>query len=940
MTLSIAKAQGGFGNRYKYDWYEVSGAADYGLKPGGTQQVAADAITASADAPKFTVTLNGTESRYFACKVTDGDYGTNVKWSQIVKCSSYAQLAAQDYALSKESVADYGNGSTVALSCAAPVGGSSASNYRYEWYSGSSAANALANAKNKSASYQVKDVNGNFTQSSVGIVIAAPSVDTYYACRIYDVKFTNGNVVYPTFKNESAYLVKVRPQVKTQPVAHTECSNAAITLSTVGQYGGDGSTYTYQWERASASNGSYSSYGSASTTNTASVASGSDAGKTYYYRCVITASNGLSVTTNSVKVQKYAAFSAGALNAVSAIEVGGKFGVSSKTNASGGDGSYTTKYYYGTENNASKLTTEFTPTEKTFSNSVYITRWTKDGKCNTSGSKTSPVYAQVNVDFAFNNSASSKDSSICYGSEIILSVNAVGGFGKYGYKWYKGGKAEGTIYSEADSLNTGNLTQTTTFTCVVYDVDVTSNSKTLSTTVYVYDNFDAGSIENNLTVDANSPFVIGNDLYASGGNNDISYRWFWGTKMSSVDKEVFAGNLLRNSFEPNKCVLVRDGYDYASAPEFVLDQSVVEWGADDAVRIFGKSSANASQGNDIFRIGGDENTLLSKLNSTKALNGYGYVASVYIRNNHIGAALNVRCANSSVIVVAPGETKRCVINFVGNGVDELGFVIGVDSKNTPFDFTIWRPMIETKEDSGVADWMPCSDDNLINDCSNIKVESDGVSCDEVRGIWTLVANSGVVSNGTPRLVLKNVTDSGSYEILSGKMVTVSAERIISTNEDNAAAVYLLGYKADSTPVDGASLLVLNRDTLERTFVVPSNWPECSFLGFALVVNDGNNGVVYSDDRMTVAGLSLVYGSRKPLFSNEPELYVESGISNSRYYKRVAYDAKCNSQGVASNICAVRANIVANISNLTLNSPLCYESGSTILTVNAFGGSGE
>ncbi len=121
--------------------------------------------------------------------------------------------------------------------------------------------------------------------------------------------------------------------------------------------------------------------------------------------------------------------------------------------------------------------------------------------------------------------------------------------------------------------------------------------------------------------------------------------------------------------------------------------TVPEWGATDAMRVYGVSGADTFT---IYNNAGFD-----------YLAGVYYTTSIYVKNNHSTNHFILLNNLGNAMTVYPGETKRAVLVGAGNGTHAVQ--IRIDTvPNSEFDITYWHPQIE--EGNKATDWSPAPED--------------------------------------------------------------------------------------------------------------------------------------------------------------------------------------------------------------------------------------
>ena len=902
VNLSVGVASGGFGT-YKYHWYELksNSASDNNIVSG---------IGGDLDSNSSITVQAYPTCKYYACKVWDSNKTDNFAWSNVLSVKSYDDLVAGS--LNNITPIDINNSFDITSYKDASGGGTNLKNvYQFKFWN------------DDDNLFQDFDPSSAIFNNSVKIRRKTTS-----SCNKTGV--VTSSVIG---------RVKLSSLISNDT---TICYNSPVTLTVVVS-GGTGN-YSYKWHIKGDSNNILSFGSSYSTSLTSSC----------IFVCDIFDSNDPdNFISKEVSVSVYDNFNAGKIESDKFVDSNTQFTVINVSDPSGGDGNYNYKWYYGdSENSINNLIDNQNSASLIISegltNNRYFKRIVSDSKCNISGiasvsNNSNHNFSLITVNLSGSIYNPSLDEPICYGDNIELTANVSGGNDSYNYNWYLGSISDVTKLFNSDpnhpeKLFISNLFSNQKYICVIVDKGNINNVLKLSTIVNVYDDFSSGSIVASQLINADSLFIVKNENFAEGGDRNIYYRWFAGSDKNSITNELFLGNLLLNSNDISLCFPARNesDYIYANPPQF-KETTNSDWGDDiNVLNISGRSSLSGS-GNNIFIAGGSKETLLSSLNSSKTVLGTHYIASVYLKNNSSNP-LYLKGSNSSEVIVNPFESGRYFVSFVGDGISDLNLSLWVPSSGTVFDFDIWHPMIEISDSEFPSSWCPCSDDNLMLDFSNINFEKDKIDYYYDNNTFVLTATNILNAADESKLIFKNITEPGSYNFLKGKYLTFSTDFIESSSDYLGWCVNLLGYKEDGTLSNRCDLITKNNHFV--SLKVPESWSDCSYFGLELVLNKQNQGIVNSGDKIIFSNLRIVPDKNISVSANSPDLTIFNGIKNTLYYKRVAYDSKCNFTGISSNISSVKVKITADIINPTENNPICNGTGQSEISVVAHGGCGQ
>ena len=203
------------------------------------------------------------------------------------------------------------------------------------------------------------------------------------------------------------------------------------------------------------------------------------------------------------------------------------------------------------------------------------------------------------------------------------------------------------------------------------------------------------------------------ELVSAGDKGDVN-----------IDVSVGGRNLLLRS--TTKKI---ETYSGATA-SFETGVAVPEWGATDAIRVYGTGGTSAT-----FAV-----LIGVSTPSNISVDGENYVHSVYIKNNGSETLTITNNFIEKAKTVQPGEITRAVIPGVGNGRNILQFNFATSVTGDAFDFTYWHPKIEIGTE--VTDWTPAPEDNgwplslsTPNGLPGIPVSSGGNYTDENGQQW-------------------------------------------------------------------------------------------------------------------------------------------------------------------------------------------------------------
>ena len=147
---------------------------------------------------------------------------------------------------------------------------------------------------------------------------------------------------------------------------------------------------------------------------------------------------------------------------------------------------------------------------------------------------------------------------------------------------------------------------------------------------------------------------------------------------------------------------------------------VSEWGANNAIRLYGVCSSSTIFGT------------LATGTSQKAASGQAYVYSIYVKNNGETA---IRITNNNIgdsRTIQAGESTRVILYGTGNGTVYLQFVFIGSTLGDAFDVTYWRPKIE--KGNKATDWTPAPEDVDAGIDNAAKVATNFINYDSTNGL--------------------------------------------------------------------------------------------------------------------------------------------------------------------------------------------------------------
>lgn len=345
--------------------------------------------------------------------------------------------------------------------------------------------------------------------------------------------------------NSNTTTITVYPQLTSSitPTSTTINYNTSPGLLTNTRSGGN-STYTYQWQ-SSADNSTWTAISGATSQN---YTPGSLTAPAYYR--VITTSNGVFVTSNTVTVTVYPQLTTSVSPTSTSINYNTSPGLLTNTR-SGGSGTYTYQWQSSIDNStwtavSGATAQNYTPGSLT-ATTYYRVVTTSNGVSVTSNTTTITVYPQLAT------SVSPTSASINYNTGPGLLANTrSGGNGTYTYQWQSSVDNSTWVNisgATAQNYTPGSLTAITYYRVVTTSngVSVTSNISTIS----IYPQLVAGSISPvSLNINYNTSPGQLTGTTATGGNGTYIYQWqssadssTWTNISSATAQQYTPGNL-------------------------------------------------------------------------------------------------------------------------------------------------------------------------------------------------------------------------------------------------------------------------------------------------------------------------------------------------------------------------------------------------------------
>ncbi len=315
---------------------------------------------------------------------------------------------------------------------------------------------------------------------------------------------------------------------------HTICNGGtANTLtSTTAASGGDGTTYSYQWQ-SSTDNITFTNVASAG--NAATYAPGALTQTMYYRRNVTSGSACPMVSSDTVTITVNPALTAGSVDASQSIcSSTSPTALTELTAATGGNGTYTYQWQSsadgttGWTNVSGATLATFAPPSLTAT--IYYRRVVSSGTCTAQNSNV----ITITVLPGLSPGTITATQSICYNTTpaaLTSTAVASGGTGTYTYSWEmstNGGALWSVIAGQAGTgYIPSALTATTLYRRVVVSGTGTCNTaNTTPVTITVYADLTAGAIGSDQPICSGvTPAALTNATAPTGGTGTYTYVW-------------------------------------------------------------------------------------------------------------------------------------------------------------------------------------------------------------------------------------------------------------------------------------------------------------------------------------------------------------------------------------------------------------------------------
>lgn len=217
------------------------------------------------------------------------------------------------------------------------------------------------------------------------------------------------------------------------------------------------------------------------------------------------------------------------------------------------------------------------------------------------------------------------------------------------------------------------------------------------------------------------------------------------------------------------------------------DTTVAEWGASDAIRVYGTGGTSTIVAAYTGSIG------------VRSQNRQQYVGSIYVKNNSSDNLMIYPNGIGTEKTVAGGASTRVIIDdIVGNGSKYLQLSFRTETEGDTFDFVFWHPKMETG--NRATDWTPAPED--VDASISDVVSSVDLQLDNVRSQITASADnikSEVVANYATKSGLNAISQQLSSAIeqterdftLSVSQITQKQTNMESAQETTAEQLALI-----------------------------------------------------------------------------------------------------------------------------------------------------
>ena len=365
------------------------------------------------------------------------------------------------------------------------------------------------------------DTNATFTSGSL-------TSTSYFKVKVTSIKGCGED-----FSN--AVKITVLPDLNPGVIgdSSTICYNASpSTLYFKTNPSGSNGSYTYQWQKASSYNGTYSDISSAKS---ATYNPGSLIADTYFRLKVTPDYPCGAKTTNVVGVKVWPNVVKATIGSDHSICYGtDPNAISISSQASGGGGAFSNQWqksssYSGTYSDISGQTANsYDDNSNLYNNAYYRVKSTSQYGCGPvySDPLTVTVFAPLNPGNILNN------QTICYNSQpstLAFDTFPAGEGNSYSFQWknsINGASGWTNIGIDSNSFSPGNLNESTYYLCIVTSKLCGTFDTTNSLKITVYDQMKPGNIGNPQTICYNTiPNALTFTTSASGEDNNYNYQW-------------------------------------------------------------------------------------------------------------------------------------------------------------------------------------------------------------------------------------------------------------------------------------------------------------------------------------------------------------------------------------------------------------------------------
>ncbi|BAV05896.1 gliding motility-associated C-terminal domain-containing protein [Filimonas lacunae] len=496
-VITGATPTGGDGTTYTYQWQSSADGTTFSNISGAT--------SASYDPPAASVTT------YYRRLVTSGSC-TSASFSNVVTIAIQATVG-NNVLTAPATTTFCASGDPAVINGSTPTGGDG-TNYTYQWQSSTDGSTYTVISGATSASYDPPAI----------------SQTTYYRRAV-----TSGSCTGAVFSNVVIMTVQsaIAGNTVTAPATTTFCANGdAAVITGATPTGGDGTNYSYQWQRSTdnvtftnISGATAISYDPPSLTQTA-----------YYRRQVTSASCVTPSNSNAITITIQPAIAGNTVTAPATTTFCGSGDAAVITGATptGGSGTYTYQWQSSTDgttfsNITGATSASYDPPSATVT--TYYQRLVTSGSC-TVASISNVVTITVQATLAGNTITAPATTTFCASGDpaAIAGSTPTGGSGTYTYQWQS--STDGTTFADISGATSASYDPPVISQTTYFRRQVTSGSCTTAITSNVVTFTVQAAIANNTaTAPATTTFCGSGTPGAitgstpTGGSGTYTYQW-------------------------------------------------------------------------------------------------------------------------------------------------------------------------------------------------------------------------------------------------------------------------------------------------------------------------------------------------------------------------------------------------------------------------------